>query len=138
MNEMQRDLKLYNCKENMQEFLPEYLFIQRHSYQNPKAVTALLSSTLDFKKQQNGKKYSSLLTWILYNLRLFFFLNSTIKTRLHKFLSLLYVFYSVPVHKTYTKPYGWKNKAMEMNYRYYRKKQLIFTNPPKPSKIQKT
>lgn len=55
MNEMQRDLKLYNCKENMQEFLPEYLFIQRHSYQNPKAVTALFSSTLDFKKQQNGK-----------------------------------------------------------------------------------
>lgn len=45
MNETQRDLKLCNCKENKQaEFLPKYLFIQRHSYQNPEAVTALCTS----------------------------------------------------------------------------------------------
>lgn len=67
-----------------------------------------------------------------------FFLTSANKTGLHKFVSLPYVFYSVLVHTTYTKLYGWKNKAMQMNDRNYRKKHIMLTTPPKPSKIQKT
>lgn len=67
-----------------------------------------------------------------------FFFTSANKTRLHKFVSLPYAFYSVSVHKTYTKPHGRKNKSMQMNDRNYGKKHIMLTNPPKPSKIQKT
>jgi len=37
-----------------------------------------------------------------------------VANRLHKFRSLPYDFYSIPVHKTYTKPDTWKNKTMQM------------------------
>lgn len=93
------------------------IFLSRDTAIKPWSYYSIMHITfsLDFKKQHNEKNthHSSRESHIIED----FFFTSVIKKRLHEFISLPYVFSSVPVHKTYTKPYGQKNKAMQMNDR---------------------